>query len=113
MTVYRYDQIEAVTPSPGTTRRLCHSDSMMMVIVDFTGGPCAPAPHHSHPHEQISYIAQGPVNFLIGLGDEQVVTRVETGDMVVIPPDAPHTVEPLAKTARLIDAFYPLREDFL
>ena len=113
MTVYRYNQIEAVSPAPGTTRRLSHSENMMMVIVDFDGGPCPPAPPHSHPHEQISYIAQGPVKFYLGQGDDRTVTRVETGDMVVIPPHIPHTVEILAETARLVDAFHPIREDFL
>ena len=113
MAIYHYDDLRAVSPAQGTTRRLAHSEHMMMVIVDFDGGPCPPAPHHSHPHEQISYVAQGPINFYMGEGEGQEITRVETGDLVVIPANLPHTVEVLAETARLVDAFYPLREDFL
>jgi hypothetical protein len=33
--------------------------------------------------------------------------------MVAVPPDRPHTVQLLTPTARLIDAFTPLRQDFL
>ena len=44
-----------------------------------------------------------------------LVERVDwaPGDMVVVPQDAPHTVELLSDSARLIDCFYPIREDFL
>ncbi len=113
MPTYRYDELAVAHPSPTTERRLVYSDHLMMVSVDFSGGPTPPAPAHSHPHEQVTYIAQGPINFIIGEGDEAQVSRLTTGDMVVIPPDVPHTVEVLAGTARLIDCFYPIREDFL
>ena len=79
----------------------------------FTFEPGSVVPEHDHPHEQITYIAQGPVNFFLGEGDEQTVDRVETGDMIVIPPNTPHTVEVLGETARLVDCFYPIREGFL
>lgn len=53
------------------------------------------------------------MNFIMGEGDAQTVDLVETGDMIVVPPDVPHTVEVLGETARLVDCFYPIREDFL
>lgn len=113
MPTYKYDELPVVHPSPLTARRLVHSDHLMMVSVDFCGGPTPPAPPHSHPHEQVTYIAQGPINFFIGEGSDAQVSRLTTGDMVVIPANVPHTVEVLAGTARLIDCFYPLREDFI
>ena len=113
MTVFRYDELATAEPAPGNIRRQAYSDNLMMVIVDFVGGPSAPQPHHSHPHEQISYVAQGPLNFYLGQGGEQTITRVETGDLVVIPPNLPHTVEPLAEETRLVDAFHPIRQEFL
>ena len=113
MPTFKYDDLAVVYPSPTTARRLAHSDHLMMVIVDFADGPTPPAPPHQHPHEQVTYIAQGPINFIMGAGDSAQVSRLMTGDMVVVPPDVPHTVEVLAGTARLIDCFYPLREDFI
>jgi quercetin dioxygenase-like cupin family protein len=41
------------------------------------------------------------------------VDLVEAGDLIVVPSNAPHTVEVLSEAARLIDCFYPIREDFL
>jgi quercetin dioxygenase-like cupin family protein len=85
----------------------------MMTVVDFVDGPSPAAPPHQHPHEQISYIAEGKVNFVIGEGETKTVDLLEPGDMVIVPPDAPHTVEVLTESARLIDCFYPIRQDFL
>jgi quercetin dioxygenase-like cupin family protein len=53
------------------------------------------------------------VHFIIGKGATRTVDRVKAGDMIVVPPDAPHTVELLSTAARLIDCFHPIREDFL
>ena len=112
MPTIKYADMEAVSPSPGMIRREAHTAHMMMVIVDFTEAGAA-APLHQHPHEQISYIVEGQVHFFLGEGKEQTVDLVEPGDAIVIPPNVPHSVEVLSETARLIDCFHPIREDFL
>jgi hypothetical protein len=33
--------------------------------------------------------------------------------MVAVPPDRPHRIQLLTPTARLVDTFTPLRQDFL
>jgi quercetin dioxygenase-like cupin family protein len=63
--------------------------------------------------EQITCIAEGKVNFIVSKVDRQTVNLDEAGDLIVVPPDAPHMVEVLGEMARLIDGFYPMREDFL
>jgi len=56
--------VQQIAPNVG--RKLVHLKGLMTVIVDFTKGPQAePDPAHSHPHEQISYIANGEVNVFI------------------------------------------------
>lgn len=45
------------------------------------------------------------------LGDEHA--DLEPGDMVTVPPDVPHAIQPLSASVRLADAFPPVREDFL
>ena len=113
MTVYKYAELDVAKPLPNALRRHANTENMMVAIVDFVDGPSPAAPLHQHPHEQITYIAEGPVNFIIGEGDAQTVDLVETGDLIVVPPNAPHTVEVLGEAARLIDCFHPIRESFL
>ncbi len=113
MPVFKFEDLRAAKPAPDTYRREVHSEHMMMTIVDFVNGPSGAAPPHQHPHEQVTYIAEGEVNFFVGEGATRTVDRVKAGDMVVVPPNAPHTVELVSAAARLIDCFYPIREDFL
>jgi quercetin dioxygenase-like cupin family protein len=113
MPVIKFEDLPVARPAPNTYRREVHSEHMMMTIVDFVGGPSEAAPPHQHPHEQLTYIAEGKVNFFIGEGATRTIDRVKAGDMVVVPPNAPHTVELVSTTARLIDCFHPIRKDFL
>jgi quercetin dioxygenase-like cupin family protein len=113
MTTLKYADMPVAEPAPDTLRREAHTDNIMVTVVDFINGPSPAAPLHQHPHEQISYMAEGKVNFIIGKGDTRTVDVLEPGDLVIVPPNAPHTVEPLTESARLIDCFYPIREEFL
>jgi quercetin dioxygenase-like cupin family protein len=92
------------------TRYLTHSKDLMVVVIDFDDGPAAkPDEPHSHPHQQITYVAEGELLFFI----EEERTRLNTGDMIVIPPDTLHSVQPVSEHVRLVDTFSPIREDFL
>ena len=94
----------------GRSRYLSHSNNLMMVIFTFEDGPAEqPDAPHQHPHEQISYVAEGKVRFFIA--DEPF--DLEKGDMIVVPPNTDHTVQTLSAYVRLVDTFHPLREDFL
>ena len=96
--------------APRRTRYLAKTDNLMLAVIDFQDGPTAePDPPHSHPHEQISYVAAGEIIFF--LDDEP--TRLTTGDIYTVPPNVPHAVQLLTKHVRLIDAFTPIRQDFL
>jgi quercetin dioxygenase-like cupin family protein len=65
-------------------------------------------PQHSHENEQISYILEGALKFLIE-GREIVVSA---GEVLVIPSHVPHSAEALEDTVDL-DLFCPPREDWL
>jgi quercetin dioxygenase-like cupin family protein len=109
MKISKISSEKAIEVKQGRTRRILHTDHLMMVAFDFTDGPAAlPDPPHQHPHEQITYVVEGEVIFFIG----EESCRLVPGDMVAVPPDAPHRVQLLTPTARLIDAFTPLRQDF-
>lgn len=96
--------------APGRRRYLSHLTNLMMVVIDFEDGPAnQPDPPHSHPHEQISYVVSGEVKVL--LGDE--IVQLGPGDLFTVPPHVPHSIQLLTSRARLIDAFTPIREEFL
>jgi quercetin dioxygenase-like cupin family protein len=99
-----------VTIAPGRERYLAHTDNLMIVVIDFTDGPQEePDPPHHHPHEQVTYVAEGEVLFFIN--DEP--HRLTIGDIISVPPDVPHTIQLLTAKVRLVDAFSPIRGDFL
>jgi quercetin dioxygenase-like cupin family protein len=110
MKVSKISEAKAFEFKPGRTRRILHTDHLMMVTFIFADGPAAqPDPPHSHPHEQVTYVAEGEVLFFIG----EESCRLVPGDMVAVPPDRPHTIQLLTPKARLIDSFTPLRQEFL
>ena len=110
MKVSRSSEDRPVQTAPGRTRRVAHTDNLMVVVWDFADGPAKePDPPHFHPHEQVTYVAEGEVLFFVG--DQS--SRLGPGDMVVVPPDEPHTVQPLTSRLRLVDSFTPVRTEFL
>ena len=105
-------QNEAVIETIGhkRTRYLTHTDTLMMVVIDFNDGPTSePDPPHDHPHEQVSYVVSGEIIFFL----DGVPTRLGPGDMFTVPPNVPHTVQLLTSHVRLVDTFTPLRKDLL
>jgi quercetin dioxygenase-like cupin family protein len=110
MTTLNYAHMPVQQIREGAERRLGHTDHLMMVIIDLYDGPKSqPDPPHSHPHEQVSYVAAGEILFV--LDDQQ--TRLGPGDMYLVPAGKPHTIQQLTAHVRLIDCFTPIREDFL
>jgi quercetin dioxygenase-like cupin family protein len=110
MTALKYSEMPPEKIKEGAERRLGHTDNLMIVVIDFHDGPTdAPDPPHSHPHEQASYVAAGEIIFV--LDGEQ--TRLGPGDVFLVPPDKPHSIQQLTEHVRLIDCFTPIREDFL
>lgn len=110
MPITRQEETPHHAISPGRSRYLTHSENLMMVVIDFEDGPSdQPDPPHSHPHEQVTYIAEGRVLFFL----EDVSYELAAGDMFVVPPNVPHAIQLLTSRARLVDTFNPIREDFL
>ena len=91
---------------PGVTRRtLSTSEDMMLIDVVLEKG--AVVPFHSHPHEQIGYLASGRV--LFELGDER--RELGPGDSWLVPPNVLHQVTAL-EPSLAIDVFSPPREEY-
>ena len=65
-------------------------------------------PMHHHENEQISYILEGALKFI--LPDQEITVRA--GEVLVIPPNVPHSAEALEDTLD-VDVFSPPRADWL
>jgi quercetin dioxygenase-like cupin family protein len=110
MTTLKYQETPPETIAEGVERRLGHLDNLMITIIDFHDGPTAePDPPHSHPHEQVSYVAEGEIIFIL----DGEATRLGPGDVFLVPSGKLHTIQRLTEHVRLVDCFTPLREDFL
>ena len=110
MKISRSSEDTPVQTAPGRERRVAHTDNLMVVVWDFADGPTQePDPPHSHPHEQVTYVVEGEVLFFVG----EESSRLGPGDMVTVPSNQPHTVQPMTPRLRLIDSFTPLRNEFL
>lgn len=98
---------EAVSGGPGVTRRvLAYCDQLMCVENQFEAG--AVGQLHSHPHTQLTYVAEGSFSFTIG----QETRIVRKGDTLLKEDGVVHGCVCLEKGV-LVDLFSPMREDFV
>lgn len=109
MPVFKNDTQEAKEIAPGVFRKIATLENMLVATIEFTGGPMEePDEPHSHPHEQVSYVAEGSLYVFIG-DEKQMLTE---GDLFLIPSNAPHCIQTLSERVKLVDTFTPVREDF-
>jgi quercetin dioxygenase-like cupin family protein len=93
--------------APGNTRRvLIHTPELMQVEFGFERG--AVGALHSHPHIQVSYVAEGSFEVTID-GKTEIVGQ---GGSFIVPSGLVHGVVALER-GRLVDVFTPHRADFL
>jgi quercetin dioxygenase-like cupin family protein len=97
-----------ITVSPAARRQtLCVGEKSMQVQVVIA--PHTTMPTHSHPHEQLVYVARGSVTFHVG----NTPVELTAGQSLFLPGDVPHGCVTGESETVLIDTFCPLREDFL
>ena len=101
------DDITWTEAAPGNRRAvLSHRPEMMLVAFAFEPGAIGAL--HSHPHTQVSYVAEGSFDVTV----DGVTQRLEAGSSFIVAPNLVHGVVALEK-GLLIDTFTPRRDDFL
>ncbi len=105
MSIIRIKDIKPTDRIPGTTSRFIHTENMTLGYWTFKPG--IKLPEHSHMHEQVSNIIEGTFEFTI----DNEVKQLDAGCVAVIPPEAIHSGKAITK-CKIIDVFYPVREDF-
>ncbi len=107
MSFFSVDALPTVDMLPGVTRRAVYIDNVMMTFFHFEPGSIVP--EHNHPHEQITYIVKGAMKFTLE-GETRVL---RAGDGVCCPPDTRHSAVILEEPTVALDAWHPLREDYM
>src|ERR1700716_1458788 len=97
-------EVEALNPLLG--RHFVVGQNVMLARVLLKKG-CI-VPEHSHPNEQITFIAEGALKFWI---DGKIIV-VNAGEVLTIPPNMPHKAKALEDTVDF-DVFNPPRADWM
>lgn len=104
--LYRWDEIELEKVTEMISRKFVHGEREMLAQIYLKKG--ALVPMHSHESEQITYVLQGALKFLIG-GEEILVRE---GEVLTIPSWVEHQAEAMEDTFEL-DIFSPIRQDWI
>ena len=108
-TLYNWEKVPLERLNNKISRKLVTSDRMMVAHVYIEKDGIVPK--HSHHNEQITYVLEGALKFLLGENqDEEVIVR--SGEVLVIPSNLPHSALALEDTLD-VDIFNPPREDWL
>ena len=106
MSFYTVSELPGVEMQPGITRRSVYLDHAMITFFDFEPGSVLP--EHAHPHEQITYVVSGAMEFRLG-GEVRIL---RAGDGVCSPPGVTHGAVVLDEPTFVLDAWYPQREEY-
>ncbi len=107
MGFFKESDLKAKKMFEGMTLRAVAGSQTMITVVEFQ--PHAVLPRHGHPHEQISYVLAGELEFEL----DGKTTILKQGEGAVIPPNAEHGAKVLERPTKVLDAWYPIREDYL
>ena len=104
--LYRWDEIEQEKVTEMLSRKIVTGEKEMVAQIYLKSG-CV-VPRHSHESEQMTYVLQGALKFVIN-GEELVVHE---GEILHIPSWVEHQAIALEDTFEL-DVFSPIRQDWL
>jgi quercetin dioxygenase-like cupin family protein len=104
--LHRWDEIALDKVTEMLSRKIVAGEREMLVQAYIKRGCLVPL--HAHQSEQMTYVLQGALKFLVG-GEE---VTVREGEVLHIPSGVEHQAEALEDTFEL-DVFSPVRGDWL
>lgn len=107
--LYRWEDLPRESLNSHIERRLVTGSNMMIAHVYLKKGGVVPL--HSHHNEQLTYVLEGALRFLLGENEDREVI-VRAGEVLTIPPHLPHSAVALEDTLD-VDIFNPPRQDWL
>lgn len=110
MPIFHNDKTPSQKIAENLERKIIYLENLMTTIIELSNGPMEnPDPPHSHPHEQISYLAEGEIFVFID-GEK---SHLKKGDLFSVPGNVPHCIQTLTGYVKLIDSFSPNRKEFI
>ena len=106
MKLIPWDSLPLETLGDGIARRYLTGEKI--TVAQFVLKKGAAVPEHSHESEQISYVLEGVLRFVVA-GEPQMV---RAGEALIIPSSIPHSAEAV-EDCRALDIFSPIRQDWL
>jgi quercetin dioxygenase-like cupin family protein len=106
-TLHRWSEVETEQLNPLLTRQFITGDRAMFARIMLSQG-CI-VPRHSHPNEQITFVTEGALRFDF---DDGTSRTVNSGEVLVIPSNVPHSATALEDTIDF-DIFAPPRQDWI
>jgi quercetin dioxygenase-like cupin family protein len=103
--LHRWDEIALEKVTEMLSRKIVSGDRAMLVQIYVKRGCLVPL--HAHDSEQMTYVLQGALKFLIGA--EEITVR--EGEVLHIPSGVEHQAEALEDTFEL-DFFSPIRREW-
>jgi quercetin dioxygenase-like cupin family protein len=104
--LHRWDEIALEKITEMVSRKVVAGEREMLAQTYVKRG--ALSPMHAHGSEQMTYVLQGALRFLV---DGEEIT-VREGEVLHIPAAVPHQAEALDDTLQL-DVFSPIRAEWL
>jgi quercetin dioxygenase-like cupin family protein len=104
--LHRWDEIALEKITEMFSQKIVTGDREMLAQIYLKRGALVPI--HTHESEQMTYVLQGALRFLVD-GEEIIVRE---GEVLHIPSGAPHQAEALEDTFEL-DVFSPIRKEWL
>lgn len=104
-TFRNFAEIATKELAPGFTATPIHTGNNTINFVDIKAGSTLAL--HQHPHEQYSFVLEG--EFEMTIGDEKQV--LNTSKFALIPSNVRHGGTAITD-CRVLDIFYPVREDY-
>jgi quercetin dioxygenase-like cupin family protein len=106
VSLHRWDEIALDKLTELVSRKIIAGDREMLVQTYLKRG--ALVPRHAHESEQMTYVLQGALRFVIA--SEELIVR--EGEVLHIPSGLEHQAEALEDTFEL-DVFSPVRTEWL
>jgi len=104
--LHRWDEIALEKITEMMSQKIVAGEREMLAQIYLKRGALVPL--HQHESEQMTYVLQGALRFVVD-GEEIIVKE---GEVLHIPSGTPHQAEALDDTFEL-DVFSPLRTDWL
>ena len=104
--LHRWDEIALEKITEMMSQKIIAGEREMHAQIYLKRGALIPL--HTHDSEQMTYILQGSLRFVVG--DEEVIVR--EGEVLHIPSNVPHQAEALEDTFER-DVFSPVRKDWV